>query len=254
MSRAAHPAERAPVPPALRGALAAWNDWAGIRAERVRLAAVRLVDWREQTGRSSPILTCTSGSGGEGKSVAAANLARALARIDSGRVLLVDADARGEMSLSRHWHVEGRPGWSDWMAEAISDPEACISSIGPDVALMAPGRRAETPIQLLLAPGARERLERLRAQFRWVVVDAPPLLPLADASAWGSLSDGVLLIVRDGWERRPLVARAMRGLVRARVAGILMTYSRAAERECRPWMPPLVRITARRAGRRRTGG
>ena len=46
---------------------------------------------------------------------------------------------------------------------------------------------------------------QLTSLFDWIIVDSPPLLPLADTTVWARLTDGTLLVAREGkTEKRPL--------------------------------------------------
>jgi Mrp family chromosome partitioning ATPase len=67
-------------------------------------------------------------------------------------------------------------------------------------------------------------LEKLRAQNDYVLVDTPPLLPVADASALAPATDGVLLVVRFGRTRKDQLERAAAHLqqVNARTLGVVL--------------------------------
>lgn len=239
---------QAPNPPA-KSRLVTWHDWAGTAAERFRLLAARLVRWRDSTpGPARRVLACTSSMQGEGKTVAVANLALALARATQARVLLIEGDLRqpgDRSSMERLWGLPHLPGLGDWIAAGAGANSAAPPSLQPflhklgpaDLFLLPAGSPINAPLEFLNSEAAAQCLASLASTFDWILIDAPPLLPLADAQAWCRCADGMLLVVREGWTRRPLLQRALRGSDRSRLVGVVVNSSLEAERECRRWPP-----------------
>ena len=66
----------------------------------------------------------------------------------------------------------------------------------------------------------------LRTQFDYIIVDAPPLLPVADPGILAGQADGVLLVVRAGRTQRRVVQEALERLkkVKATVLGSVLTH------------------------------
>ena len=79
-------------------------------------------------------------------------------------------------------------------------------------------------VDLLMSPRMREFIEALRKLFDYVVLDAPPLLPVVDALALATVADKVVLVVEWGKTPRAVVAEAMKVLrpEAERVAGIVL--------------------------------
>lgn len=246
----------APNPPA-QSRLVTWQDWAGTAAERFRLLAARLVLWRDSTpGPARRVLACTSCMQGEGKTVTLANLALTLARATQARVLLIEGDLRQQDDRSgqeRLWGLPHLSGLGDWIAARVRADSGAppslqpfLHKIGPkDLFLLPAGASISSPLEFLHSEAAQECLASLTSAFDWVLIDAPPLLPLADAQAWNRCADGMLLVVREGWTHRPLLQRALRGSDRSRLVGVLVNSSREAERDCQRWPPARARLPLR---------
>jgi Mrp family chromosome partitioning ATPase len=140
------------------------------------------------------LVMVTSARPGEGKTVTAANLAVAAQR-DGREVHLLDADLRmrgltrlledGEPTLNlRNGH-----GPFDWVNGRIM--------LEGDVALsfMTVNDHVEDPAGYFRTPDFRRSLLRLRAQEGLTLVDAPPLLAVADSSAMARHMDGLVIVV-----------------------------------------------------------
>ncbi|MGH9681859.1 MAG: tyrosine-protein kinase family protein, partial [Candidatus Acidiferrales bacterium] len=60
------------------------------------------------------------------------------------------------------------------------------------------GTHVTHPSELISSPRMKEFLERVEPAFDWIIIDSPPVLPVADATVLGGLADGVLLVVKAG--------------------------------------------------------
>src|SRR2546427_9406576 len=71
------------------------------------------------------------------------------------------------------------------------------------------GTLREHPLELLQSSQLPQLLDQFTESFDWIVIDAPPLLPLADADLWTRLSDGVLLVIRENKTRKKILQKAL---------------------------------------------
>ncbi len=71
----------------------------------------------------------------------------------------------------------------------------------------------------------RRLLDQLRTRFDRVILDTPPVLPLADVAVLAPIVDGVLLVVRAGVTPRPAIENALRAFDASRVLGIVLNES-----------------------------
>jgi polysaccharide biosynthesis transport protein len=152
-------------------------------------------------GSSPSVIVLTSPSAQEGKTTSATNLAVALAAIGKN-VLLVDSDLR-KPRLHEIFGLRNERGFSDLLAEQGRPDKAPISTyVQPTsiagLSVLTSGRKRNTASNLLYAPCLSELFDRLRRNFDAVLVDTPPMLPVADARVLGRSADGVVLVCRAG--------------------------------------------------------
>lgn len=141
----------------------------------------------------SRVLVVTSSMPSEGKSVTAANLAVSLA--DAGfRTLLIEADLR-KPKASSYLDVVGSVGVTTVLLRKIAWRDAVQHTAwGCDV--LAAGATPPNPAELLQSEAMSTLLAEVRQDYDVVIVDAPPLLPVADAALLAAQADGALLAVR----------------------------------------------------------
>jgi Mrp family chromosome partitioning ATPase len=68
-------------------------------------------------------------------------------------------------------------------------------------------------------------MEQLEAWFDWIVIDSPPVLPLADTSLWSRLADGILLVTRKGTTEKQQLQRGLEAIEKSKLLGALVNSS-----------------------------
>ncbi|WP_156252045.1 polysaccharide biosynthesis tyrosine autokinase [Pseudactinotalea terrae] len=191
------------------------------RAEAYRTLRTNLqfvqVDDRHRT------FVVTSSMPEEGKSTTSANLALALASANQ-TVLLVDADLR-RPRLDEYLGIEGSVGLTDVLIGRARITDT-VQQWGRDRLYVLPaGRTPPNPSELLDSKAMTALLEQLRPEFDWVIIDAPPLLPVTDAALLAGRSAGVLLTVAANKTTEHQLKAALEHLntVDAAIAGIVFT-------------------------------
>lgn len=190
----------------------------GPTAEAFRLLTVRLRDLR----RTRPLqrLLITSTVPQEGKSTVAANLACALAHKKEEKVLLLEGDLR-RPALTERLRLHDKPGICDWLRD-----EQCPASIHhlpePGFWVLPAGRTPSNPLNLLQSKRLSSMMEQLAGWFDWIVIDSPPVLPLADTSIWARWAEGILLVARQGVTRKKQLTRGVEALDPKKLIGALM--------------------------------
>jgi Mrp family chromosome partitioning ATPase len=101
----------------------------------------------------------------------------------------------------------------------------------PDVhlAVVPAGLPPEQPAELLGSAGMRRLLEALRSRFDRVILDVPPVMPLADVGVLAPQCDGVVLVVRAGATPKPLIERALGAFDTERLLGLVLNESGGAD-------------------------
>jgi polysaccharide chain length determinant protein (PEP-CTERM system associated) len=190
-----------------------------IFAEQYRVLAVRVREQANKTG--STIVAVTSSVGGEGKTTTAINLALALSKTTEGRVLLVDADLR-KPRVAEYLEITAQRGFAHLLQKTDEEDVARYAWRLKDLYVLPGAGTVPDPVGLLSSDRARLLFETLRKEFPIVVVDAPPILPMADAPILTRLSDGVVLVVRANRTPRELLERGVENIDASKVMGIVL--------------------------------
>lgn len=161
------------------------------------LRSLRTVLHFTMEGLENRLVMITGPAPGVGKSFISTNLAAVLAQ-GGARVLLIDADLR-RGSLHRVFGIKGRAGG---LAESLlgrADWQSLVKETGiPDLDLLSTGVLPSDPLVLLMSPLFGQLTAKASAEYDFVVIDAPPLLPVTDALVIGSKVDNILLVAKYG--------------------------------------------------------
>ncbi len=151
----------------------------------------------------------TSARQGEGKTSTAANLAVALAQ--AGRsVVLVSADLRNPR-VHAVFGIGNEQGLGQVLAGTLPLDEAMVETDLPDLRILPSGPAAavDEPVELLQSDRMDEVLkECCRSDF--VLVDGPPIFPVADSLVLADLVDGVLFVTDAQSSTQTSVAQSRR--------------------------------------------
>ncbi|HZR26224.1 MAG TPA: polysaccharide biosynthesis tyrosine autokinase [Vicinamibacterales bacterium] len=167
-------------------------------------------------------LMITSTGPGEGKTVIAANLAIALAQAGH-RVLLIDADMR-RSRLHHQFGLTEEPGLSNLMIGGTKASDAVRKSSVQGLWVLPAGYVPPNPAELLASQRFRDFLTTLNDHFDWIVIDAPPVMPVADASTIAHSVTAVVFVVGAEMPSVHAAAKAVEQLdnVRAKFAGAVL--------------------------------
>lgn len=205
--------------------LVAANAPQSLAAEQYRLLRTRVT--RAENGRAFRAVIVTSPNKGDGKSLTAANLALTMAQDTQQRVLLLDADLR-RPSIHRLFGLSETPGLSDILMGGATLEEALVAVPEHRLTVLPSGLIPTQPAELLGSTGMRRVLETLRSRFDRILIDMPPVAPLADVAIASTMADGVLMIVRAGVTPKPAIERALSGIDAAKVLGLVLNDAGAS--------------------------
>jgi len=172
-----------------------------------------------ETHRSTQVIGVSSPHIGDGKSLIASNLALSLS-LDPGRkVILLDCDLRKPV-LHSSFGISLGPGMNDYLTDKRLKPYSCIRRVR-QLYLMTAGGIAHNPVELLSDKRMHELIDYLREEFDTIVLDSPPLQPLADARAVFRLVDGFLMVIRRAKTPYRAVENAFETLNRSKFLGVV---------------------------------
>lgn len=137
----------------------------------------------------------TSPSPGDGKTTTVSNLAISIAQTGKS-VVLVDADFR-RPRVNTYFGEELKPGLLDVIEGRKSVKDAIVETkIQSGLFMMAAGGRPKSPGEIVTSIEFRNVIETLRESFDFVLIDSPPVLPVADPASIAGIVDGVYMVVR----------------------------------------------------------
>ena len=174
-------------------------------AEEFRTLRSRLYQIREKLPLKR--LMVTSALPKEGKSFVAANLAQVIVRQHGRRALVIDADLRSP-GMHRHLGASQTPGLSDYLLGECD--EFAIMQRGPmdNLFFVPAGRQVSGAAELLANGRLKLFLQRVEPLFDWIILDTPPVIPVADSTLLANFCEGVLMVVRSNATPSDLARRA----------------------------------------------
>lgn len=181
---------------------------------------------------ANPVVVVTSTQAGEGKTSTCATLARSLA--ESGkRVVLVDVDLR-KPEAHRLMQAHNEVGVVDVLTRRadLGDSLQFIPvGDGRGLYFLAAGSRAENPTELLGTAQTADLLNLLALQADVVLLDTPPVLPVADTLVIGRLAAGAILVVEAGRTPVPSILQTKAALTRNQTRLLGMVLNRCESRD-----------------------
>ncbi len=188
-------------------------------AESEALRALHTSVRLSQPDSPPQVLLITSSFPSEGKTTIAVNLAMVLSR--ERKTCLVDADLRRGM-ISGLFDATANHSLADVLAGSANVDEALFPVAAvPNLTVLAGAPAVANPGELVCSEAMKAMLKELRQKFHYVVIDAPPVLPFADARAIAPLVDGVLFVGRSGFTPRAAMQRSLELLAGVHSAPVL---------------------------------
>jgi len=200
-------------------------DAMGVAGEQFRKLQARLRALKNATGGKVTSIVVTSPLMSEGKTSCATNLALALANEPEKRVLLVDCDIRKPRI---HDYLDTLPDWGliEILEGKATFAKAAVTMPGGnlDVVVLCGGLRSDDSRRPTSLPMERLKVElaALAGRYEFVICDAPPVLPTADAGALVDICDGTLMVIRAGTTPRPAAAKAVSSIDKTKLIGFLL--------------------------------
>ncbi|QIX25503.1 polysaccharide biosynthesis tyrosine autokinase [Nocardioides sp. JQ2195] len=167
----------------------------------------------------------TSALPGEGKTTTSTNLAIALAQAGR-RVLLVDGDLR-RPRVAGLLGLEGKVGLTTVLVGKSSLVDSIQQHGDTGVDFLGGGPIPPNPTEVLQSNATRDLIRKMRDMYDVVIIDAPPLLPVADAAILARAADGALMVIRHGKTTKEQLHDACQRIdqVDARLYGVVVNMA-----------------------------
>ena len=152
------------------------------------------------------VLLVTSSFSGEGKSFISLNLAMTLA-LTNRRVMIVELDLRKpkQQAYLEISDAENLPGVVDYLVNSELALTKIVKNSGlhHNLDFIPSGPKPPNPSELTLSPRLRELLQKIKAEYDFVILDAPPVGLVADALQMKDLAEATMYVVRSGVTLKP---------------------------------------------------
>jgi capsular exopolysaccharide synthesis family protein len=204
------------------------TDRESMGGEKFRVLRTRLLHLQDRTELKK--LVITSAVPGEGKTTVASNLAISLARHSSQKVILLEGDLR-QPALANRFGLPDLRGLREWFEGEESLSRFLYRFEDLRLWFLPGGNPAEDSLRILHSNRFAEAMNRLAGSFDWIVVDAPPLMPLADTHVWAEQADGILLVTRNGKTPKKSLLKGLEGINNAKVLGMVFNDAPHATRD-----------------------
>lgn len=188
-------------------------------AEAFRFLGVRLRHLRRDRSLRKVLITSTIPQ--EGKTTVVANLGCTLAQRTSQKVLLLEGDVR-RPALSRMLGLQDKAGICEWLRDEKALTSCIYFRESPGFWMLPSGCTSSTSAELLQTVKIGALMDTLTQWFDWILIDSPPVLPLADTSVWARLADGILLVTRQGISEKKQLQKGIQAIEPQKLIGAVL--------------------------------
>lgn len=183
-----------------------------------------VLEEKRVAGRGFLVAIC-SPAAGDGKSLTAINLAASLAQAPNAKVLLIDIDLRRQSaSLKSNLHIPKLDGLG--VTDTILRSDVTLQDVarpitGSNVSVVLTGTHTVAPYEILRSTRFDELLVAAGRQYDYVILDAPPVVPVSDCRVIANRVDGLLMVVAAHRTPRGMLEEALDLLGPDKLLGII---------------------------------
>lgn len=168
------------------------------------------------------VFSVTSAVKNEGKSTTSLNLSYVMANEFKKRTLLVECDLRKPSAVIRKPDNGDRTGLAE-VLDGTADLNTAIKKVeGTDLYILPCGQINRKSPELLRHSSLSDLLGVLKSEFDYVIIDSPPILPLADMNIISRTVDGIIMVVMAGRTPKDLVVKAIDSVSSGNLVGVVL--------------------------------
>ena len=197
-------------------AIAALEAYRGLRTQLMQAQA--------KLGLKS--IAITSALRGDGKTLTTLNLGLCYAQLPQHRTLLIDGDLR-TCGLTAMLDHPSAPGLAEILTGEVTPDEAILATSQKNLFVLPAGTVSSSPPVLFTGPRWQQILNHSVALFKVILIDTPPILPLADFELLSAACDGIVTVVRAHHGRRDALQRTASAVDPKKLLGVVFNGTKA---------------------------
>jgi polysaccharide chain length determinant protein (PEP-CTERM system associated) len=188
-------------------------------AEQYRVVGAKLNKLSKDLGPR--VIAVISSIKNEGKTLTSINLSASLAKDFHRRVLLLEADFKNP-TLARLLGRTMNGGLVNLLGRQTDLAHVSLNYFDGRLTVVPAGKSLGDDLRLLGSDQARQFLQEMKGRYDYIVLDIPPILPLADANVITQLADGLLMVIWAGHTPQHIVKRAIADLDTGKILGVIL--------------------------------
>lgn len=203
------------------------DDSSRAALEAYRGLRTRLMRAQAKTGLKS--IAITSSLPGEGKTLTTMNLGLCYAQLPQQRVLVIDGDLRS-YGLTAMLDPPGAMGLGEVLAGNVIPEDAFIATNQKNLFVLPAGTVSSPTPEPFTGTKWQEFITRCGELFNLILIDTPPILPLADFELISAACDGVVMVVRARHGDREILQKTASAVDRKKLLGVVLNGTDTSEK------------------------
>jgi len=196
------------------------EDMDQFAAEQYRVLYTRLEHISLENAYKTFAITSTVK--GEGKTVTSLNLAYVMAHDFNKKVVVVECDLKKPSILSYFMEPNNGHGLLDVINGKVDIKTAVIQVENTALYLLPAKHNIKNSCELLGSQRMKATMNALKTEFDYIIIDSPPLLPMADMNVLSKIVDGLVLVVKAGKTPKDIVLKGAYSMHGANIVGIVL--------------------------------
>jgi len=194
------------------------DDSLGAALEAYRGLRTKLMRAQSKSGLRSIVIT--SSLPGEGKTLTTMNLGLCYSQLPQQRILVIDGDmrTRGLTSMLDH---PSSPGLAEILSGDVAPDDAIAATDQRNLFILPAGTVSSPSPELFTGRRWQEFLGHCGEMFKVILIDTPPILPLADFELISAACDGIVMVVRAHQGQRETLQKMASTLDTKKLLGVV---------------------------------